>query len=66
MLIRMCWSSRYSGSEIMGFSCTEKGTGLELTPRGHDHRGGSDGRAQGASVRVPWWDYRGYREGAVR
>lgn len=34
MLTRMCWSSRYSGSEIMGFSCKEKGTELELTSQG--------------------------------
>lgn len=34
MLMRMCWSSRYSGSEIMGFSCREKGTRLELMGKG--------------------------------
>lgn len=32
--MRMCWSSRYSGSEIMGFSCKEKGVALEPMPRG--------------------------------
>ena len=39
MLIRMCWSSRYSGSEIMGFSYKEKGMGLEVTGQGQTGEG---------------------------
>lgn len=51
MLIRMCWSSRYSGSEIMGFSYKEKGMGLEVTGQGqtgegHQPRGGECWRKQ--------------------
>ena len=33
MLIRICWSSKYSGSEIMGFSCRGD-TRLESTGEG--------------------------------
>lgn len=41
--MRMCWSSRYSGSEIMGFSCKEKGMALELTRWGQAGEGRQPG-----------------------
>lgn len=55
MLIRMCWSSRYSGSEIMGFSCKEKGMGLEVTSwgqagEGRQPRGGDAGENRPVDV----------------
>lgn len=60
MLIRMCWSSRNSGSEIMGFSCKEKGTGLEVTGWGQagegcQPRGGECWREQACAC---WYEAR--------
>lgn len=37
MLIRMCWSSRYSGSEIIGVSCKDKLTWVSARGGLHEH-----------------------------